>query len=52
MTEDLDEGLGIILDKINELGIQDNTYEYICLIMVQSLIFLELKNILKAIITL
>jgi arylsulfatase A-like enzyme len=26
MTEDLDEGLGIILDKIKELGIEDNTY--------------------------
>jgi arylsulfatase A-like enzyme len=26
MTEDLDKGLGIILDKISQLGIQDNTY--------------------------
>ena len=26
MTEDLDTGLGIILDKISQLGIQDNTY--------------------------
>ena len=26
MTEDLDEGLGLILKKINQLGIQDNTY--------------------------
>ena len=26
MTEDLDKGLGIILDKIGQLGIQDNTY--------------------------
>ena len=26
MTEDLDSGLGIILDKISQLGIQDNTY--------------------------
>tara|TARA_B110000858_G_scaffold37569_1_gene42249 strand:- start:48 stop:1481 length:1434 start_codon:yes stop_codon:yes gene_type:complete len=26
MTEDLDESLGLILDKIKQLGIQDNTY--------------------------
>lgn len=26
MTEDLDTGLGIVLDKIEELGIEDNTY--------------------------
>ena len=26
MTEDLDEGLGMILDKIKELGIKDNTF--------------------------
>jgi arylsulfatase A-like enzyme len=26
MTEDLDKGLGIILDKISQLGIQENTY--------------------------
>jgi arylsulfatase A-like enzyme len=26
MTEDLDEGLGLLLKKINQLGIQDNTY--------------------------
>ena len=26
MTEDLDEGLGLILDKIKQLGIEDNTY--------------------------
>ena len=26
MTFDLDEGLGILLKKIKELGIEDNTY--------------------------
>ncbi|MEM7107900.1 MAG: sulfatase-like hydrolase/transferase [Bacteroidota bacterium] len=26
MTEDLDEGIGIVLDKIKELGIEDHTY--------------------------
>ena len=26
MTQDLDEGLGIILNKIKELGIAENTY--------------------------
>jgi arylsulfatase A-like enzyme len=26
MTEDLDEGIGILLDKVEELGIGDNTY--------------------------
>lgn len=26
MTEDLDSGIGILLDKIEELGIRDNTY--------------------------
>ena len=26
MTYDLDQGIGILLDKIKELGIEDNTY--------------------------
>ena len=32
MTFDLDEGLGILLKKINELGIEDNTYIILSLI--------------------
>ena len=26
MTSDLDEGLGILLKKVKDLGIEDNTY--------------------------
>ena len=29
MTFELDEGLGILLQKIKELAIEDNTYIYI-----------------------
>ena len=28
MTEDLDTGVGMILDKIAELGIEDSTYVF------------------------